>query len=82
MSHWSEKELKLLKKLVKKNKSTKEIAKQFEKKGFNKNIFMIISKVRSLPELRPYYQNEEWTLNDLGKFADLLKKRKKPLELE
>ena len=45
MSQWSEKELKLLKKLVKKGKSSKYITEQFEKKrkkGYNKNIFQII----------------------------------------
>ena len=81
MSHWSEKELKLLKKLVKKKKSMRDIAKKFEKKGYNKNVFMIISKVRSLPELRPYFQSNDWTMDDLSKFVDLIKKRKKPLEL-
>ncbi|NVM52255.1 MAG: hypothetical protein HWN66_01040 [Candidatus Helarchaeota archaeon] len=81
MSHWSEKELKLLKKLVKKKKSIKIIAEKFKKKGFNKNIFEILSKVRSLPELRHYYQDSEWSLNDLDRLVELIKKRKKPLEL-
>ncbi|MHA1265737.1 MAG: hypothetical protein ACTSRS_10945 [Candidatus Helarchaeota archaeon] len=80
MVRWSEAELKYLKKLVKKRKTLKEISLKFEKKGFNKNIFLILSQIRSLPELRPYFQQNEWTLADLGKFADLLKKRKKPLE--
>ncbi len=78
MSHWSEKEIKFLTKLVKKRKSAKQIAKKFEKKGFNKNIFVILSKIRSTPELRPYFEGSDWTMEDIGKFADLLKKRKKP----
>ncbi|MHA1652004.1 MAG: hypothetical protein ACTSYB_17610 [Candidatus Helarchaeota archaeon] len=84
MSNWSEKELKLLKKLVKKGKSPKEIAKEFEKKrkkGYNKNVFQIISKSRSIDELRPYYQHREWTFDDLEKFAEDIKKMKKPLKL-
>lgn len=81
MSHWSEKEIKLLTKLVKKKKSAKEIAKQFEKKGYKKNIFLILSKIRSIPELRPYFQDQDWKLEDIGKFEELLKKRKKTFEL-
>ena len=81
MSQWKEEELDLLRKLVKKKKSPKKIAKKFEKKGYRKNLFMILSKIRSLPELRPYFQETEWTMDDLGKFIDVLKKRKKSLEL-
>ena len=81
MSKWSEKELKFLEKLVKKKKSVKKIAEKFKKKGYKKNVFIILSKIRSLPYLRPYYQEREWTFNDLDKLVDHLKKNKKPLEL-
>ena len=78
MSQWSGKELKLLKKLVKKGKTPKKIADEFEKKrkkGYNKNIFQIISQMRSLPELRPHFQHKEWTMDDLGRFAEDIKKK-------
>ena len=78
MSHWSEKEIKFLTKLVKKRKSAKYIAKKFDKKGFNKNVFVILSKIRSTPELRPYFEERDWIMEDIGKLAELLKKRKKP----
>lgn len=77
MSAWSDKETKLLKKLLKKGKSDKEIASEFEKKGYNKNIFMIISKKRSTPELRQYFQESEWTMENIEGFMDDLKKQKK-----
>jgi len=77
MSAWSDKEIKLLKKLLKKGKSDKDIAMEFERKGYNKNVFMIISKKRSTPELRPYFQESEWTMGDLDGFQDELKKQKK-----
>ena len=81
MSNWSEKELKLLKKLLKKGKSDREIANEFEKKGYNKNIFLIISKKRSSPEFRPYFQENEWTMDNIEEFVDQLKKSKKKIEL-
>ncbi len=84
MSQWSEKELALLIKLVKKGKPPKKIAQVFEKKrkkGFKKNIFQIISQIRSLPELRQYFQDKELTLKDLEKLAEEFKKEKKPLKL-
>jgi len=77
MSTWSEKELKLLKKLLKKGKSDREIATEFEKKGYNKNIFMIISKKRSSPEFRQLFQKSEWTMDNIEDFIDQLKKPKK-----
>jgi hypothetical protein len=83
MGHWSEKELKLLKKLVKKGRTPKKIAEQFEKKrkkGYKKNIFQIISQIRSLPELRPHFQHKEWTLDDLEKFAEDIKKHPKTVK--
>ena len=73
MSHWSEKEIKFLIKLVKKRKSAKYIAKKFDKKGFNKNVFVILSKIRSTPELRPYFEERDWIMEDIGKLAELLK---------
>ncbi|HUX99765.1 MAG TPA: hypothetical protein VMV49_09445 [Candidatus Deferrimicrobium sp.] len=79
MSQWSEKEVKLLKKLMKKKKQLKKIAEEFEKKGYSKNIFMIISKVRSMPELRPYYQQSELTFENMDSFLEQLKKRKKDI---
>jgi DNA-binding winged helix-turn-helix (wHTH) protein len=80
MSTWSDKEIKLLKKLLKKGKSDREIATEFEKKGYNKNVFMIISKKRSSPELRQYFQKSEWTIDNIEDFADQLKKQKKSPE--
>lgn len=77
MSAWSDKEIKLLKKLLKKGKSDKDIALEFERKGYNKNVFMIISKKRSTPELRQYFQKSEWTLENIEEFKGELKKRKK-----
>jgi hypothetical protein len=77
MSSWSDKELKLLKKLLKKGKSDREIALEFEKKGYNKNIFMIISKKRSTPDLRKYFQESELTMENIEGFMDDLKKQKK-----
>ena len=79
MSQWSEKEVKLLKKLMKKKNQLKKIAEEFEKKGYSKNIFMIISKVRSMPELRPYYQQSELTFENMDSFLEQLKKRKKDI---
>ena len=76
---WSDKELKLLKKLVKKKKSSKQIAETFEKKkkkGYNKNIFQIISQMRSMPELRPYFQKTEITFDDLDGFLEAIQKKK------
>ncbi|MHA1131842.1 MAG: hypothetical protein ACTSQQ_13665 [Candidatus Helarchaeota archaeon] len=84
MIDWSEKKLKRLKKLVKKGKTPKKIAQEFEKKrkkGYKKNVFQIISQIRSLPELRQYFQHTELTINDLEKFAEEFKKDKKPLKL-
>jgi ribosome-binding factor A len=79
MSQWSEKEIKLLTKLMKKKKPLKKIAEDFQKKGYSKNIFMIISKVRSMPELRPYYQQSELTFENMDKFLEQLKKRKQEI---
>ncbi len=81
MGNWSDKEIKLLKKLLKKGKSDREIALEFEKKGYNKNVFMIISKKRSSPELRQYFQKGEWTMDNIKEFLDQLKKLKKSPEL-
>jgi len=50
---------------------------EFEKKGYKKNIFMIISKKRSTPELRQYFQESEWTMENIEGFMDDLKKQKK-----
>ncbi len=75
MGQWNEKELKLLKKMVKKKKPIKKIAEKFEERGFNKNIFEIISKVRSLPELRPSFQGSDWTLEDIDKLVEDVKKK-------
>ncbi len=77
MSPWIEKELKLLKKLVKKGKTPKTIAEKFKKKNYNKNIFEIISKIRSIPELRPYFQAKEWTMDDLDKLVEDIQKGRK-----
>lgn len=81
MSNWSDKEVKFLKKLLKKRKSDREIAKEFEKKGYDKNVFMIISKKRSSPELRQYFQESEWTIDNIEEFINQVKNRKKPAEL-
>jgi hypothetical protein len=75
MAQWNDKELKLLKKMVKKKKPLKKITKEFEKKRFNKNIFEILSKVRSLPELRPSFQGNEWTLEDIDRLVDEVRSR-------
>jgi len=81
LSNWSDKEVKFLKKLLKKRKSDREIAKEFEKKGYDKNVFMIISKKRSSPELRQYFQESEWTIDNIEEFINQVKNRKKPAEL-
>ena len=81
MSTWSDKEIKLLKKLLKKRKSDREIALEFEKKGYKKNVFMIITKKRSSPDLRQYFQESEWTMDNIKEFLDQLKKLKKSPEL-
>jgi hypothetical protein len=81
MNNWSDKEIKLLKKLLKKRKSDREIALEFEKKGYKKNVFMIITKKRSSPDLRQYFQESEWTMDNIKEFLDQLKKLKKSPEL-
>ena len=72
-----EKEKKIIIDLYKNGKPLEHILKKLESEGFKNNKNLLFSKIRSIPELRPYLNKDRITFDEIEKFMNEIKLNKR-----